>query len=131
MIHEEICTYEVCKLAKEKGFDEHPPMYFHSGVKSDLRDVGSNGANPNNIPYSPHISCPTQTQLQRWLREEKNIVVVVDWFSIERKYYWSVFDTTKDDVFAPFIPPAKSMSRYDTWEQALESGLKYALKELK
>ena len=21
MIHDEICTYEVCKLAKEKGFD--------------------------------------------------------------------------------------------------------------
>ena len=131
MIHEEICTYEVCKLAKEKGFDVHPPMYFHSGVKSDLREVGSKGANPNNIPHSPHISCPTQTQLQRWLREEKNIVVVVDWFSIEQKYYWRVYDTSKDDMFASFMPSAKSMSRYDTWEQALESGLKYALKELK
>lgn len=24
MIHDEICTYEVCKLAKEKGFPQDP-----------------------------------------------------------------------------------------------------------
>lgn len=29
MIHEEICTYEVCKLAKEKGFDWDCPMFYN------------------------------------------------------------------------------------------------------
>lgn len=29
MIHEEICTYEVCKLAKEKGFDVPTDRYYH------------------------------------------------------------------------------------------------------
>ena len=112
MIHEEICTYEVCKLAKEKGFDVPTAKnYRHESGET--------------------CNAPTQSLLQRWLREEKNIVVVVDWFSIEEKYYWRVYDTSKDDMFASFMPPAKSMSRYDTWEQALESGLKYVLKELK
>lgn len=125
MIHEEICTYEVAKLAKEKGFP------LRKVIKQDGRAFFYEL--PQSHPDWANCDAwyiPTQSLLQRWLREEKNIVVVVDWFSIERKYYWSVFDTTKDDMFASFIPPAKSMSRYDTWEQALECGLKYALKKL-
>lgn len=125
MIHEEICTYEVCKLAKGKGFP------LRKVIKQDGRAFFYEL--PQSHPDWANCDAwyiPTQNLLQRWLREEKNIVVVVDWFSIERKYYWSVFDTTKDDMFASFIPPSRSMSRYDTWEQALESGLKYALKKL-
>lgn len=28
MIHEEICTYEVCKLAKNKGFNEYVEAFY-------------------------------------------------------------------------------------------------------
>ena len=128
MIHEEICTYEVCKLAKEKGFDVQTFDWY------DYTGIYHKGFIPHELHECPRYKeyyAPAQSLLQRWLREEKNIVVVVDWFSIEQKYYWRVYDTSKDDMFASFMPPAKSMSRYDTWEQALESGLKYALKELK
>ena len=127
MIHEEICTYEVCKLAKEKGFDEHPPMYFHSGVKSNLREVGSNGANPNNIPYSPHISCPTQTQLQRWLREEKNIhIVVFPNLRNSYEYDWIVYIKGVEC----WLPTYSALNEFPTYELALEDSLKYALENL-
>ena len=127
MIHEEICTYEVCKLAKEKGFDVPTIDLYIGGVNW----LGSSTHPFTHNETEDDVAAPTQSLLQRWLREEKNIVVVVDWFSIEQKYYWRVYDTSKDDMFASFMPSAKSMSRYDTWEQALEYGLKYALKELK
>lgn len=127
MIHEEICTYEVCKLAKEKGFNVPTLGNYRIDTEDWYRTDVYDDWNDSTIRYS----APTQSLLQRWLREEKKIVVVVDWFSIEQKYYWRVYDTSKDDMFASFMPSAKSMSRYDTWEQALESGLKYALKELK
>ena len=124
MIHEEICTYEVAKLAKEKGFDVHPPMYFHSGVKSDLREVGSKGANPNNIPHSPHISCPTQTQLQRWLREETRIdIAIVP--SISMGYSYIVYDILDRDNRV-----VRTKVGYKTYELALEDALKYALENL-
>ena len=130
MIHEEICTYELCKLAKVKGFPQD--VFGTCEMKSScyLED-GRYYKDGCIYPIENAYTAPTQSLLQRWLREEKNIVVVVDWFSIEQKYYWRVYDASKDDMFASFMPSAKSMSRYDTWEQALESGLKYALKELK
>ena len=98
MIHEEICTYEVCKLAKEKGFNWQPSMYFHSGVERDLREVGVNGANPNKIPHSPHISCPTQTQLQRWLREEKKYAIAVFWDMLSKDYRYEIVKTIEADI---------------------------------
>lgn len=130
MIHEEICTYEVCKLAKEKGLPQD--VFGTCEMKSScyLED-GRFYKDGCVYPIENAYTAPTQSLLQRWLREEKGLVVEVGYYSVEQKYYWRVYDTSKCDVFASFIPPAKSMSRYDTWEQALESGLKYALKELK
>jgi hypothetical protein len=131
MIHEEICTYEVAKLAKEKGFDWMPSMYFHSGVESDLRVVGVNGANPNKLPYSPHISCPTQTQLQRWLREEKGLCVSVEAYptlAIMRDvcFAWVI----KSGSDGHFMESNDSLQTFSTYEHALEDALKYALENL-
>ena len=36
MIHEEICTYEVCKLAKEKWFDEPIAYLCHKPTHSKI-----------------------------------------------------------------------------------------------
>lgn len=125
MIHDEICTYELSKLAKEKGFDWRPSMYFHSGVESDLREVGVNGANPNKIPHSPHISCPTQTQLQRWLREEKRMHISIPLHKGEYKYFWAIDNLSRkkkaDDI---------AYNLFATYELALEDALKYALENL-
>lgn len=125
MIHDEICTYEVAKLAKDKGFDWMPSMYFHSGVESDLRVVGVNGANPNKIPHSPHISCPTQTQLQRWLREEKGVHISIPLHKGVYRYFWAIDSLNRkkkrDDI---------AFELFDTYELALEDALKYALENL-
>jgi hypothetical protein len=131
MIHEEICTYEVAKLAKEKGFDWMPSMYFHSGVESDLRVVGVNGANPNKLPYSPHISCPTQTQLQRWLREEKGLCVSVEAYptlAIMRNVCFAWVIKSGSDGY--FMESNDSLQTFSTYELALEDALKYALENL-
>lgn len=114
MLHDEICTYEVCKLAKEKGFNV--PTDFCYEQNGCLVRCGS-------------ITAPTQSLLQRWLREEKKISVEVSWFEVGNKYFWVAKDMNNHDVFKP--KTTKCMTFYDTWEQALESGLGYALKELK
>lgn len=127
MIHDEICTYEVCELAKEKGFDWMPSMYFHSGVERDLREVGVNGANPNKIPHSPHISCPTQTQLQRWLREEKGVVVIPYFQSVLKRWSATYELLPPRHIKYTFIDLRKD---FRTYELALEDALKYALANL-
>ena len=127
MTHEEICTYEVCKLAKETGFDWMPSMYFHSGIESDLRVVGVNGANPNKIPHSPHISCPTQSLLQRWLREEKGYYVYPFFDNESERWTWICRELTGDK----WIQLLDFEERYfDTYELALEDALAYSLKNL-
>lgn len=127
MIHEEICTYEVAKLAKEMGFDWMPSMYFHSGVESDLRVRGVNGANPNKIPHSPHISCPTQALLQRWLREEKNIhIAVFPNLRNSYEYDWIVYIKGKEC----WLPTYSALNDFPTYELALEDAELYVLKNL-
>lgn len=136
MIHDEIVTFEVAKLAKEKGFDWMPSMYFHSGVESDLRVVGVNGANPNKMPHSPHISCPTQTQLQRWLREEKGIVidVVLDWqYNIEVeeiRYQYRIGSKRRMTIEGVQTRGIVRDRYFATYELALEDAELYVLKNL-
>ena len=40
MIHEEICTYEVCKLAKKKGFPQQYDSLTHIYGGKDSFNVG-------------------------------------------------------------------------------------------
>lgn len=113
MIHEEICTYEVCKLAKEKGFDVPTAKNYRH----------ENGATCN---------APTQSLLQRWLREEKNVQIIIKpkldelgaW--IWGHYSWVIF------IFNEYRPIYYSIYNGDnsSYELALEDALKYALENL-
>ena len=132
MIHEEICTYEVCKLAKEKGFP------LQKVIKQDGRAFFYEL--PQSHPDWANCDAwylPTQSLLQRWLREEKGIIidVVLDWsYNIdfeEIRYQYRIGsidrmtieggNKTKGLVFD---------KRFPTYELALEDALKYALEKL-
>lgn len=79
MIREEICTYEVCKLAKDKGVDV--PIDFCYEQNGCLVRCGS-------------IAAPTQSLLQRWLREEKKVEVYVRHFEETNIYppsFWNYY----------------------------------------
>lgn len=111
MIHEEICTYEVCMLAKEKGFDV---------------------PTAKNYKHKNGITCnaPTQSLLQRWLRENHNADVWVDTAATmdtknQRCYYWHI--AYESDGRCIYI--LDSMLSHSTYEKALEEGLKEAIIE--
>lgn len=132
MIHEEICTYEVCKLAKKKGFDEYVEAFY----AEDSDTAHSQGPEKWN-EYKGKYAAPTQSLLQRWLREEKGIIidVVLDWlYNIdfeEIRYTYRIGsidrmtieggNKTKGLVFD---------KRFTTYELALEDALAYSLKNL-
>ena len=115
MIHDELVTYEVAKLAKEKGFDV--PTDFCYEQNGRLVRCGS-------------IAAPTQSLLQRWLREKKRVVFdtsplqemdceYLEWcvtiYQVDKNGYGLSW---KEELF------------YDTYEHALEEALKYALENL-
>lgn len=127
MIHEEICTYEVCKLAKEKGFSQHigNDAYIVENEYDDEYEVGCHYPIQFIPDYLPTITAPTQSLLQRWLREEKGIHISIPLHKGEYKYFWAI-DSLNRKKKAEDI----AYNLFDTYELALEDALKYALENL-
>jgi len=117
---EEVIQIETAFLAEEKGiklelyksewfyFDEHGDK-FVSTVKPKRDDA-------------KQVVICKQSELQKYLREEHNIIVVADYDVNKRKYFhWLIIhgETREQSSF------------YDRWEQALELGLVRGLKQIK
>lgn len=143
MIHNELVTYEVAKLAKEKGFNEKvyyyyqiinkhycecqdriEPYIFNFKLETDDCFTRYNKG-PEDV-----ISAPTQSLLQRWLREEKNVHIEI--VATACGYMW-IADKTNGTA----ISDSDILDRgtndggcFDTFELALEDALKYALENL-
>lgn len=129
MIHEEICTYEVAKLAEEKGFDWKCLNYYN-------RDKNLMVVKPFIIEYTNsqidegYITAPTQSLLQRWLREEKNIHIEI--IATASGYYWCVNNTNGTSITDSDVlnRGTNEGGCFDTYELALEDAELYCLKNL-
>lgn len=122
MIHEEICTYEVCKLAKEKGFDVQTFDWY------DYTGNYHKGVIPHELHECPRYKeyyAPTQSLLQRWLREEKGLHISIPLHKGEYKYFWAIDSLNRKKKVEDI-----AYNLFDTYELALEDGLKYALENL-
>lgn len=121
-MQEELITFETAKLAKEKGFDVTVPQGYNS-EELDYQRFGlpkgiQFGICTNTLPTS--FTAPSQSLLQRWLREVYNIHIAVlpkILPSNEIKYYCFKGKIKKD-----------FKDLYNTYEEALEDGLQEALK---
>jgi len=136
---EELIAFDTAKLAKEKGFNI-PCNDFY-----DLYD------NPNNknLSYSlkdnwndyKSYSAPTQSLLQKWLREHVEIEIYVrPSFKTLDKYIVCYMKWRDDRKFRQqyFIIPLNDNSvpegthqDFNSYEDALEAGLYEALKLIK
>jgi len=124
---EQLISFETAKLAKEKGFDQNP--YKANKCYAPEYADGSNIRLCNTLFYQDvNIAvAPTQSLLQKWLREEHNIHVYVTY----RRF---VAKPDSDDGFYFHIGKSIEFSlcddwggRYKTYEEALEVGLQKAL----
>ena len=122
-------NFETAKLVKEKGFPQETnrleiPYYNYKGeFKGDVSDWRIRrylrGEDTSDIEF---VSAPTQSLLAKWLREEHNIIVLVDYEGIDGYYYkfYSYKEGNKNyDA---------SDKNYNTYEEAYEIGLQEALK---
>lgn len=129
MIHEEICTYEVCKLAKEKGFPQHigNDAYIVENEYDDEYEVGRHYPIQFIPDYLPIMTAPAQSLLQRWLREEKKVEAYVRHFDETNKYphHFGIIITDDKGQILEIVG-----KMFDTYELALEGALKYALENL-
>tara|TARA_R110000822_G_scaffold308560_1_gene436650 strand:+ start:112 stop:471 length:360 start_codon:yes stop_codon:yes gene_type:complete len=115
---DELVTFDTAKLAKEKGFDEivYGRYMFNPNQLESSEKAHKNTWDEN------YLAAPTQSLLQRWLRDEKNLWVGVDHYK-NRTYTAHISDecdnSKSDELFGNI---------YYSYEQALENGLQEALK---
>lgn len=136
MMHDEIVTYEVAKLAKEKGFPQDPNENNLCDIYcwDNLRKIHSLciSAMWYTGEYSREdmYAAPTQSLLQRWLREEKNIHIEI--IATASGYYWCVNKTNGTSITDSDVLDRGTNEGgcFDTYELALEDALKYALENL-
>ena len=118
MIHDEICTYDVCKLAKEKGFPVKEIECWYCEF---------DGRPTKEIVDDQQYPIISQSLLQRWLREEKEIHITV-FPNISNSFEFDYIVYSKGDKF--WNPIYTARNDFATYELALEDALKYALENL-
>tara|TARA_R110000764_G_scaffold72464_1_gene148598 strand:+ start:1752 stop:2135 length:384 start_codon:yes stop_codon:yes gene_type:complete len=125
---EELISSETAVLAKEKGFNEYC-RYRYDKPSNNLRLWSFHEADEES--WHDNSSCvgesaPTQSHLQKWLRDVKGVHLTVNvgipHGSKSIMYYVNVIKMGKHHK-SKFRGSFK-----DTFEQALEEGLKEALK---
>jgi hypothetical protein len=131
---EEFINFETAKLAKEKGFDvETNDSYV---LNSSNQNKFHEGMGCNNYKTDlPFICAPTQSLLQKWLRDihSIDITVITNYVDSGRIYYVGLSYVNKDNLVDIWF--SKDITHqnieYKTHEQALEKGLFKSLKQIK
>lgn len=138
-MEEQLISFETAKIAKEKGFDE---KVYREYDKSGYLRCTSKSADVVLGPYdellkSTEYPAPTQSLLQKWLREVHNIIVT------SKPYQDDVSNETDEDIefqtlWENEILDVKDSYNifsdntfYHSYEEALEIGLQESLKLIK
>ena len=114
-----LISFETAKLAKEKEFTI--PVYTYSCPQGLFTNSKKCDWNNLHSPY-PHTSIPTQSLLQKWIREEHGIHIMIMpkmTPSNEVKYYGYYGKRKLDWNYV-----------FDTYEEALEHELQIKLQVL-
>ncbi len=120
---EQLISFKLAKLAKEKGFilDDELDQYRYNkeGILIQWNELDS-------------INAPTQSLLQKWIREIHNIFISTDVFNqnfTNKLFYcYNIRILNKDGKVVIFKFSANS---YNSYEKVLEEALEEALKLIK
>ena len=120
---EQLITFDTAKLAKEKGFDELTKYIYFNGELSGLTLDDYNYLGDKKLRKNV-LSAPTQSLLQKWLREKHNIQVCNN---LHYKVGGGIAGYLIDISHPNGDFKSTSISE-NTYEEALEKGLQESLK---
>ena len=117
---EQLISFETAKLAKEKGFDEKC-LFFYTGDSKELKQINLKGiSNSDTISF---CSAPSQSLLQKWLREKHGIDILV-----QRSFSNGIKKYILTPCFDKPIPKGYESVEKNNYEEALEIVLFKVLK---
>ncbi len=126
-MREQLISFETAKLAKEKGFSVSIVSYYTpKGYQTESEDyqterLAESNWNDGQGSYptkAEEVSCsaPTQSLLQKWLREKY------------REHIKVTYVAQRGTFNSSLTMRSMGWSGYETYEEALEKGLQEALK---
>lgn len=123
-----LIKFDTAKLAKEVGFNmEVEQFYYNNGLYVDRRQLHNYNGNTEADLIIETYSCPTQSELQAWLRNEHDLIVTVTYnrdSNLENHFCFHI----NDFYVYEFTPDS---GWFNIYEEALEAGLTQALNYLK
>lgn len=115
-----LVSFQVAKLAKEKGFNIHCMYYYE-----DNQTLECNEKFPYNS-FDDELFAPTQSLLAKWLREVRNIHIST-WYDTvgtnNGKYHSKIYKSVNTIIHGT--------RGFKSYELALEEGLLQALQLIK
>lgn len=122
---DQVITFEVAKLAKNKGLPQGKSRLGKYNMIGEIIKpaAGYGGGVP--MHEEEIFAAPTQSLLQKWLREEHKVHIELIW-DVDIKIYWFASISKIGDVSKNNCTDMKRKSTYN-YEDALEVGLEYAL----
>lgn len=127
---EQLINFETAKLYKEKKFRESCSNTYENKV---LIYLNTEDYPESHNDYYNEYSAPTQSLLQKWLREVHNIHFHI-YHGNNRKWCIDIYDISpsiQEDYCAGLLNQPNEFINYKTYEEALEKGLQEALKLIK
>ena len=134
---EQLISKETAILAKEKGFNEETYDYFNQSGEYETsleKEYFNKGIHTSENIIT--ISCPTQSLLQKWLREKHNLYICIS----AEFYKTGINHTLQILCYNPNLSESDyydndkctgmygDNAEFETYEDALEFGLQKALK---
>jgi hypothetical protein len=154
VMREEICSFELAKLAKEKGFDMGTVHYYTNRILTPEEQEAGYNFSKTPPPYKLResfvgesdkyirlqdlvifrefdIGAPTHSSLHVWLRENHNILVCV--YSNASGYLWEVMRAKGGSTmrWSEFEGDDEESGAYTTYERAMEDALEYGLSTIR
>ena len=117
---EDFVTYEQAKILKDLGFDWECLYPYTEKKIIGYHPSPINWNNDENAKYGI-ISAPTLAQAQKWLREAKGILILIQH---NKNFYWTISTNESDDEVI-------AIYEYETYEKALLGAINKALEIIK
>ena len=135
-MEEQLISFNTAKLAKEKGFNEKcTNTYMYGGSSYKTTPYYFEEKASNSEIESQSYSAPTQSLLQKWLRETHNIHIMDNYMPNIKKWDFVVYDLNLNGMawVKHYSEYRRSHGnrRFNSYEEALENGLVEALELIK
>ena len=122
---EELVTLETAKMLKEKGFKEDVFTFYELDcIEGDMILSETYDYSDNFNKKDDCFSAPSQSLVQKWLRQEKNLHIEIS-YMYGNYWIYDILTIPEHDLVGLSDRP---IIRYETYEEALEAGIFEALK---